>query len=49
MNWIRIAFALLGCVLMTLGVPAAAQLPVDQSAWASFKKEVRLQNGIRLA
>src|SRR5829696_5228258 len=34
---------------MTLGVPAAAQLPVDQSAWASFKKEVRLQNGIRLA
>lgn len=46
---IRVAFAFLACVLMTLGVPAAAQPPVDQSTWASLKKEVRLQNGIRLA
>jgi pimeloyl-ACP methyl ester carboxylesterase len=49
MNRIRVAFALLACVLMTLGVPAAAQPPVDQASWASLKKEVRLQNGIRLA
>ena len=46
---IRVAFAFLACVLMTLGVPAAAQPPVDPSTWASLKKEVRLQNGIRLA
>ena len=46
---IRVAFAFLACVLMTLGVQAAAQPPVDQSTWASLKKEVRLQNGIRLA
>ena len=47
MNRVRFAFALLACVLMTLGVPAAAQ-PVDQAAWTSLKKEVRLQNGIRM-
>ena len=46
---IRVAFAFLACVLMTLGVPAAAQPPDDQSTWASLKKEERLQNGIRLA
>lgn len=49
MNRIRIAFALLACVLVTLGVPAAAQPSVDQAGWASLKKEVRLPNGIRLA
>ena len=48
MNRIRIAIALMACVLMTLGVPAAAQ-PVDQAGWASLKKEERLPNGIRLA
>jgi pimeloyl-ACP methyl ester carboxylesterase len=49
MNRIRLAFAILACVLVSLGVPAAAQPPVDQAAWASLKKEVRLPNGIRLA
>jgi pimeloyl-ACP methyl ester carboxylesterase len=50
MNRIRIAFAILACVLIGLGVPAAAQpSPVDQASWVSLKKEVRLQNGIRLA
>jgi len=50
MNRIRIAFALLACVLAGLGVPAAARpLPVAQAGWASLKKEVRLPNGIRLA
>jgi pimeloyl-ACP methyl ester carboxylesterase len=49
MNRIRVAFALMACVLVTLGVPATAQPAVDQASWASLKKEVRLQNGIRLA
>ena len=49
MNRIRVALALMACVLMTLGVPAAAQSPVDQASWASLKKEVRLPNGMRLA
>jgi pimeloyl-ACP methyl ester carboxylesterase len=49
MSRIRVALALLACVLVTLGVPAAAQPTVDQAGWASLKKEVRLQNGIRLA
>ena len=49
MNRIRVAFALMACVLVTLGVPAAAQPPVDQASWASLKKEVRLPNGTRLA
>ena len=49
MNRIRVAFALMACVLTALGVPAAAKPPVDQAGWASLKKEVRLQNGVRLA
>ena len=49
MNRIRVAFALMACVLVTLGVPASAQPPVDQASWASLKKEVRLPNGVRLA
>ena len=49
MNRIRVAFALLACVLVTLGVPAAAQPAIDQAGWPSLKKEVRLQNGVRLA
>ena len=49
MNRIRVALATLACVLMTLGVPAAAQSPVDQAGWASLKKEVRLPNGLGLA
>ena len=49
MNRIRLAFALLACVLVTFGPPAAAKPSVDQAGWASLKTEVRLQNGIRLA
>ena len=49
MNRIRVALALMACVLVTLGAPAAAQSPVDQASWASLKKEVRLPNGMRLA
>ena len=49
MNRIRVALALMACVLVTLGAPAAAQSPVDQAGWASLKKEVRLPNGMRLA
>ncbi|HEU0283837.1 MAG TPA: alpha/beta hydrolase [Sphingomicrobium sp.] len=49
MNRIRVALALMACVLVTLGVPAAAQPPVDQAGWASLKKEVRLPNGLRMA
>ena len=49
MNRIRVALALMACVLTALGVPAAAKPPVDQAGWASLKKEVRLQNGVRLA
>lgn len=45
---LKIAFALMLGVAATIGVPALAA-PVDQSAWVSFKKEVRLANGIRLA
>lgn len=49
MKRIRVALALMACVLVTLGVPAAAQPPVDQAGWASLKKEVRLPNGLRMA
>ena len=49
MNRIRVALGLMACVLVTLGVPAAAQPPVDQASWASLKKEVRLPNGLRMA
>ena len=49
MNRIRVAFALVACILATPGGPAAAQTPVDQAGWASLKKEVRLPNGTRLA
>ena len=49
MNRFRVALALMTCVLVTLGVPAAAQQPVDQAGWPSLKKEVRLPNGLRMA
>jgi len=49
MNRIRVALALMACVLVTPGVPAAAQPPIDQASWASLKKVVRLPNGTRLA
>ena len=51
MNRIKLALALLGAVCATLSLPAPAQAAaaVDQAAWASLKKEVRLRNGIRLA
>ena len=45
---IRVAFALLFCVFVTLGAPAVAS-PVTQDGWTSLKNEVRLPNGIKLA
>ena len=45
---IRVAFALLFCVFVTLGAPAVAE-PLAQDGWTSLKKEVRLSNGIKLA
>ena len=45
---IRVAFALLFCVFVTLGAPAVAA-PVSQDGWTALKKEVRLSNGIKLA
>jgi pimeloyl-ACP methyl ester carboxylesterase len=45
---IRVAFALLFCVFVTLGAPAVAA-PVTQDGWTSLKNEVRLPNGIKLA
>ena len=48
MTRIRVALALLFCVFVTLKAPAVAA-PVDQAAWTSLKKEVRLSNGVKLA
>lgn len=48
MNRIKLAFALMLCVLASLGTPALAA-PVDQADWSSLKKEVRLSNGLKLA
>ena len=45
---LKLALALLLCVLTAIAIPAAAA-PVDQASWTSLKKEVRLSNGIRLA
>jgi pimeloyl-ACP methyl ester carboxylesterase len=45
---IRLALGLLLLVFASLSAPSLAA-PVDQSAWAGLKKEVRLPNGIRLA
>ena len=48
MNRVKLAFALLACVLSSLAAPALAA-PVDQAAWAAHKKQVRLPNGVALA
>lgn len=48
MNRVMIALATLACVL-TIVAPARAAPRVDQSAWSSQKKAVRLPNGIKLA
>lgn len=45
-SWL--VFFLLSLVLASLGDPSPAAT-VDQSTWASLKKEVRLANGVRLA
>ena len=48
MSRIKLALALLLCVLAAVAAPALAS-PVDQANWTSLKREVRLSNGIRLA
>jgi pimeloyl-ACP methyl ester carboxylesterase len=48
MSRLHVAFALLLFVLASLGAPALAA-PVDQAAWTSLKKEVRLPNGLSMA
>ena len=49
MDRIRVALALLIGVLLTIGVPAVARAaPVDQAAWNTAKRSVRLPNGLRL-
>ncbi len=50
MNRIKIALALLLCVVTSLAAPAVAGPGrIDQAAWNSLKKEVRLTNGTKLA
>lgn len=49
MSRLRVAFALLLFVVASLGGRTAIAKPVDQAAWSSLKKEVRLPNGIKLA
>ena len=46
---IRLAVALLTCVLASLGLPNVVHAAVQQSAWTSLKKEARLPNGLRMA
>jgi len=51
---IRVALAMLGLVGATLGAPAIARAnapisAIEQSAWPSMKKKVKLANGITLA
>ena len=48
MSRIRIAFAFLALVFVSLGSANAFAAPVDQASWTSLKKEVRLSNGLRL-
>lgn len=48
MSRIRLALGLLLLVFASLSAPSLAA-PVDQSAWASLKKDIRLANGIKLA
>ena len=49
MSRLRVAFALLLFVFAGLGGGAAIAAPVDQAAWTSHKKQLRLPNGVRLA
>lgn len=49
MSRLRVALALLLFVFGSLGGGRAFAAPVDQSAWTSLKKDVRLPNGVRLA
>ena len=46
---IKLALAVMLCVLFTLAIPAAAATPVDQAGWAMRKQFVRLPNAVRLA
>ena len=49
MSRLRVALALLLFVFGSLGGGRAFAAPVDQAAWTSLKKDVRLPNGVRLA
>jgi pimeloyl-ACP methyl ester carboxylesterase len=49
MSRLRVAVALLLFVFASLGGGTAIAAPVDQAAWTSLKKDVRLPNGVRLA
>lgn len=49
MNRIKLALALLLCILASLGAAPALAVPVDQARWASLKKEIRLPSGLKLA
>lgn len=54
MSRLRLAVAILACILATLSLPAVAATavapaPIDQSAWSSHKKQVRLANGLSIA
>ena len=48
MSRIRLALALLFCVVASLSVPAPAA-PVEQAGWNARKQQVTLPNGVRLA
>jgi pimeloyl-ACP methyl ester carboxylesterase len=50
MSRVKLAFALLLCVLTTLAAPAvAAPSAIDQASWNSQKRQVVLRNGVKLA
>jgi pimeloyl-ACP methyl ester carboxylesterase len=49
MSRLRVALVLLLFVVASLGGGAAIAAPVEQGAWTSLKKDVRLPNGVRLA
>lgn len=49
-NRIRIALTLLGLVVSSLaGAGSAKAAPVEQAQWSQLKKQVRLQNGVKLS
>ena len=49
MNRLKVALALLSCVFASLTVSTAAKAEVDQAGWTNQKKQVQLQNGLRMS